>query len=197
MQQQSEYKFVTRESIVADIVAKYPDVAPILLSYGLHCVGCHVSAVDTIEAGCTTHGMNDEEIESLLRDVNEFIEQNGLSAQNKDQKQTSEIKDIELTESAIAKLKELMQKENKEGFGLKIEVVPGGCSGFVYELDFVKEAPKDDLVLEKGIKVFMTKETAEMMNGTKIDHVDGLHGSGFKIENPKAKASCGCGKSFS
>lgn len=196
MKSQTQYKFVSRESIVAEVVAKYPDVAPILLSYGLHCVGCHVSAVDTIEAGCATHGMGDEEIESLLKDVNEFIEQNGLAEEKQNKKEDMEIKEIELSENAVAKFKELMKKENKEGFGLKIEVVSGGCSGFVYELDFAKEGANDDLVLEKGIKVFMAKKTAEMMSGARIDFVDGLNGSGFKIENPSAKASCGCGKSF-
>lgn len=196
MEQQVQHKFVTRESIVADVVAKYPDVVPILLSYGLHCVGCHVSTIDTIEAGCSTHGMGDDEIDALLRDVNEFIEQNGLVNKTQE-KENAEIKPVEVTLSAVSKLKELMKKENKEGFGLRVRVVPGGCSGFSYELDFEKQPEKEDLVYDKNeIKVFIDHDSAEIMNGAKIDFVDGLHGTGFKVENPNAKSSCGCGKSF-
>ena len=65
--------FVTKDMLLMDILAKYPEVAPILMGYGLHCVGCSFSSYDTLEAGARIHGMPDDVIEMMLRDVNLIV----------------------------------------------------------------------------------------------------------------------------
>jgi iron-sulfur cluster assembly protein len=103
---------------------------------------------------------------------------------------------IELTPGAIAKVKSILA-EHKEESGLRIAVVGGGCSGFQYQMTLDREERPDDKVMEmEGLKVFVDSRSLLYLNGTKVDYIDGLNGSGFKFDNPNAKASCGCGESF-
>ena len=105
--------------------------------------------------------------------------------------------EITLTKKAADKVKELSKEEKKEGSGLKLYVFPGGCSGFQYGLDFEEKPEENDIVLEQhGVKIFVDKDSVDMLKGVKIDFVDSLQGSGFKIDNPNVGNSCGCGKSF-
>ena len=73
--QNTENQLITKNMLLMDAVSKYPEIAPILMGYGLHCVGCHFSAVDTIEAGAKIHGLDDETIELMLKDINTIIEE--------------------------------------------------------------------------------------------------------------------------
>jgi hybrid cluster-associated redox disulfide protein len=66
---------ITKDMLMNDIIEKYPQVAPILMGYGLHCVGCHFSSFDTLENGIKIHGMDEETFEMLLKDVNSLIEE--------------------------------------------------------------------------------------------------------------------------
>lgn len=66
---------ISRESKIGDVVKEYPDAAQIMLSYGLHCVGCHVASWETIEQGCRGHGMPEEMIDELVEEVNAFIDE--------------------------------------------------------------------------------------------------------------------------
>jgi len=103
-----------------------------------------------------------------------------------------------LTDKAISKVKELLVAENKEGFGLRVAVRGGGCSGFQYGLTFENAASPNDQVIEfDGLKVYVDAMSNMYLEGVNIDYVDGLNGSGFKIENPNATGTCGCGHSFS
>lgn len=103
---------------------------------------------------------------------------------------------ITLTPEAISKVKSILA-ERKEESGLRIAVVGGGCSGFQYQMTLDKEPHEDDKVLDlDGLTVYVDARSLSYLNGTKVDYVDGLSGSGFKFENPNAKASCGCGESF-
>jgi iron-sulfur cluster assembly protein len=105
---------------------------------------------------------------------------------------------LELTERAATKVKQLMKAESKEGFGLRVAVRGGGCSGFQYGLTYEKDQKPNDHVLEMhGVKVYVDAMSNPFLDGVKIDYVDSLSGSGFKIENPKSTGSCGCGASFS
>ena len=104
---------------------------------------------------------------------------------------------IEITESAANKLKEyigagLPEKDSS----LRIKVVGGGCSGLRYELAF--DINKEDDFIEEahGVKVIIDEKSALYMLGTELDFVDSLMESGFKINNPNAQNSCGCGESF-
>lgn len=105
---------------------------------------------------------------------------------------------VEVTERAVSKVKSLLESEKKTGFGLRIAVQGGGCSGFQYGLTFEDTARPDDKVLEfNGLKVFIDAMSQPYLNGTTVDYVESLQGSGFKINNPNATSSCGCGDSFS
>lgn len=104
---------------------------------------------------------------------------------------------VTLTENAVVKYKELTSKNNKENFGLKFYVFPGGCSGYKYGMDFVEKAGENDIIYEeRGIKIFIDKDSVPLLSGVKIDYLDTLQNSGFKISNPNSKGTCGCGSSF-
>lgn len=105
---------------------------------------------------------------------------------------------VTITEKASQKAKAFMQAEKKEGFGLRLYVTGGGCSGFKYGMAFEEKEVEDDTVVEmNGIKLFIDPYSAPMLKDTQIDYNDGLEGTGFSIKNPNAKSTCGCGQSFS
>ena len=114
---------------------------------------------------------------------------------------TQEIADqpiLKLTDQAIQQVKTILARENMEGYGLRVAVVSGGCSGFSYGLDFEKQERPGDLVLTMdGVKVYLDQTSAKYFTGTVIDYVSGLQESGFKFNNPNVKSTCGCGTSFS
>ena len=106
--------------------------------------------------------------------------------------------ELKLTEKAVQQVKALLARENLDGYGLRVAVTSGGCSGFSYGLDFEKETKPGDVVLEiDGLKVYMNESSAKHLKGTTIDYVSGLQGTGFKFINPNATSTCGCGTSFS
>ncbi|MBS3097094.1 iron-sulfur cluster assembly accessory protein [Candidatus Woesearchaeota archaeon] len=103
---------------------------------------------------------------------------------------------VALTEKAANKVKALLEKENKQGYGLRVGVVPGGCSSYMYDIGLEKEPKNDDVVIEeKGVKVFINPASIEFMKGSTVDYIDALTNAGFKINNPNVKTSCGCGHS--
>ena len=105
---------------------------------------------------------------------------------------------VDVTPKAAEKLKEFMKLEKKEGYGLRIAVMPGGCSGYQTTLTFEQNPLSSDIQLEMhGVKVFVDKMSEQFVSGSTIDYVEGLHGSGFSIQNPNVKSGCGCGASQS
>jgi len=120
---------------------------------------------------------------------------NKTTLKNKMQQQTKEII-VTLTEKAAEKAKSLLKKEGKEGHGLRVGVVPGGCSSYMYEIGFEKAPKAKDIVIEeKGVKIFINPESISFMKGSTVDYKDSLSNAGFKINNPNVKTSCGCGHS--
>jgi iron-sulfur cluster assembly accessory protein len=103
---------------------------------------------------------------------------------------------ITVTETAAAKIKELMS-QGAEEYGLRMRVVGGGCSGLQYQMG-LEEAPtpNDKVVTSNGIKIFIDLKSALYLAGAEVDYLNGLMQSGFKITNPNAKTTCGCGQSF-
>jgi iron-sulfur cluster assembly accessory protein len=105
---------------------------------------------------------------------------------------------LQITESAVAKVKQLLAAEQKEGYGLRVAVQGGGCSGFQYGLTWENESKQNDQIMELGgLKVYVDAMSGMYLDEVTIDYVDGLQGSGFQIGNPKATGTCGCGSSFS
>lgn len=104
---------------------------------------------------------------------------------------------IQVTEKAKAKVSEIMAQENKAGTGLRVQVMGGGCSGFQYGLTFAEASGPADLVVDCGsFKIYVDPVSSQYLENATVDYIDGLNGSGFKIENPEAKSTCGCGSSF-
>lgn len=105
---------------------------------------------------------------------------------------------VTLTPKAVEMVKEAIQKEGLAGWGIRIGVVGGGCSGFQYSMDFEKEPKDGDVNLEQdGVHVFVDPMSSMYLQGVTIDYVIGLQGAGFKFNNPNARTTCGCGSSFS
>jgi len=105
---------------------------------------------------------------------------------------------IHLTDSALNAVRSAISSASEPASGLRIKVQTGGCAGFKYMMGLVDEAEADDTVIEHdGVKVFVDMHSHEHLVGMTIDFVVALEGSGFTFDNPNAKASCGCGKSFS
>ena len=180
-------QLITKDMTIGDVVAKYPACIEALQSAGVHCVGCHVSYHETLEQGFKGHGMSDEEVDMVIAKLNIAVEEGKLD----------DGKEFIVTNKAAEKLIEVLKENNKEGSGLRVELVPGGCSGFQYGLELDDSTTDLDLVFEdKGVKIIVSKENIQFLKGAKIDYVDSLQGGGFKISNPNAHDSCGCGQSF-
>ncbi len=105
---------------------------------------------------------------------------------------------ITITEKAAVKVKEIADAEALGGQGLRLRVVGGGCAGFSYDLYFEdKIGDMDEQFESNGVKLYIDPMSYQYLEGTEIDYVEGLHGAGFKFNNPNSKGSCGCGSSFS
>ena len=106
---------------------------------------------------------------------------------------------LSVTEPAAEEIKKFMSGEEglPETAGLRVRVVPGGCSGFQYSLNIEEESRQGDFILdEKGVRLFVDMFSAQYLNGVAIDYVTNMMGSGFTFTNPNATGSCGCGSSF-
>ena len=102
-----------------------------------------------------------------------------------------------VTPKAAQMVKTIMKNEGKENAGLRVTVMPGGCAGYTYGLDFAEKAENEDIVLEiEGLKIFINEDIQPLISGAKLDFVESLQGAGFVLDNPNASSSCGCGKSF-
>lgn len=105
---------------------------------------------------------------------------------------------VNITDPAAGKIKELLEQEDNPEYGLRLQVVGGGCSGFQYRLAFDDQIADDDEVVDHdGIKVIVDPLSARYVEGANIDYVETEMGAGFKVENPNVESTCGCGHSFS
>ncbi len=105
---------------------------------------------------------------------------------------------VQLTDTAIGKIQEFMKEHGAgEEAGLRVAVLPGGCSGFQYGLN-IEDAPEeeDEILKLHGVRIFVDPFSAQYLEGVQIDYVQSLMGSGFSFTNPSAAGGCGCGSSF-
>lgn len=108
-----------------------------------------------------------------------------------------EIQTITLTSSAAQAVRDLLAKRNLEGYALRVFVSGGGCSGIQYGMALEANIRPTDITSEcEGVKVVVDDISINYLRGATIDYVDNAMGSGFKIENPNAMSSCGCGSSY-
>ncbi len=102
------------------------------------------------------------------------------------------------TDSAVAKVSELISEEGNAELKLRIYVSGGGCSGFEYGFAFDDAVNEDDFCIERnGVSLLVDAMSMQYLNGAEIGYEDGLEGSRFIIKNPNATTTCGCGSSFS
>jgi iron-sulfur cluster assembly accessory protein len=105
--------------------------------------------------------------------------------------------DLSVTDAARARLAALMATEDRSRF-LRVAVRPGGCSGFSYEMYFDDAAVDSDVRVDlDGMAVVVDATSAPLLDGATVDFLDTLTGGGFRIDNPSASRTCGCGQSFS
>ncbi len=106
---------------------------------------------------------------------------------------------INVTPIAVSEVKKFMEEQGtaESKAGLRVAVLPGGCSGFQYGLNIEDEAQEDDDVLVcNGVRVFIDPFSAQYLDGVEIDYVTTMMGAGFTFKNPNATGGCGCGSSF-
>ena len=105
---------------------------------------------------------------------------------------------VSLTDTAITKVREILEMQDPKPAGLRISVVGGGCSGFSYSMAFeTSPGLMDKVYTFEDLKVFIDQASLLYLDGARVDYVESLEGSGFKFENPNVKSTCGCGSSFS
>lgn len=105
---------------------------------------------------------------------------------------------ITLTDKAITELKDLMASQEKTDAALRVWVAGGGCSGLSYGMALDDGEPEegDNVYTQDNVKVYVDPLSLQYMDGSTVDYVDDVLGGGFKIDNPNAVQSCGCGSSF-
>jgi iron-sulfur cluster assembly accessory protein len=104
---------------------------------------------------------------------------------------------VTISERAARRIGEILRSE-PSGAMLRLSVLGGGCSGFQYQFDVERDKAEDDITIDRGgVTLLVDSVSLQYLAGSEIDFVDDLIGASFKVNNPKAKASCGCGTSFS
>jgi len=179
---------IVREMTIEEIFKRFPNksqkLAQEMTNAGLHCAGCSAATWETIETGMYGHGFSDEAIDRLLRKLNEILEEK------------EDLTTITLTKRAAKKFLEILEEEEKLGWGVRLGEKAAGCNGFEYFLDYSEKAKHGDAVFEsEGIQIHVQQTMLERLLGCVIDYVDGLNGAGFKISNPNVKSSCACSHS--
>jgi iron-sulfur cluster assembly accessory protein len=101
---------------------------------------------------------------------------------------------IHLTEKAAERIKGTLRRDGLVGYGVRVGVAGGGCSGFQYQLTFEERPQPDDIVWQlSGLRIFVDGPSQDHLRGVTLDYVTGLHAAGFKFINPNPSRSCGCG----
>jgi iron-sulfur cluster assembly protein len=104
-----------------------------------------------------------------------------------------------LTDRAVEEVRKFMSAEQvpAETAGLRVSVLPGGCSGFKYSLNIEERSLEDDAVMDvNGVRLFVDGVSMQYLNGVTVDYVTSMQGSGFTFHNPNSTGGCGCGSSF-
>ena len=189
---------ITKDTTIANVVSENPKHATLLTEimtgFGIHCVGCGASTFETLEQGILGHGFSEDQLNSLIVDLNKAVADNPVESTPAVQVQDF---DLTLTDAALNKVRETMKQREKENSILRVSAQAGGCSGFLYDLAFTDSPSDADLNFKKeDVNIAVDKNSMDQLNGMEIDFVDTLNESGFKFSNPNASQACGCGKSF-
>lgn len=102
---------------------------------------------------------------------------------------------ISLSDNAVHKIKQLVSEQGEQA-GLRVKVVGGGCSGLQYRMEIDAAKERDKIFERDGARLIVDKKSFLYLNGSELDYAEELMSSGFRVVNPNAKRSCGCGESF-
>lgn len=179
---------ITGDMLISEVVEKYPEVIDTLLSYDVHCVGCHVSSFESLHDGLIGHGKSESVVEQIIVKLNEVVKANHVEVEEKI------VPDLTITPVAAAKIEGFCAGDVSKG--LRISISAGGCGGKKYEFDIEMKHDEDYEFLRDAARVFVAKDALVKMNGSILDFKDSLSDAGFRITNPMASSTCGCGTSF-
>ena len=179
---------ISRAMTISQVLELHPKAADIMQQFGLHCFGCSINVLETLEQGILGHGMPQSTLDELLNALN-----SDLTQFHKDLKE----KGISLSEKAALKIVEIAQMEGRKQYGIRVKIMKGGgcCKSATYSMDFENAAEKGDKILgfHHGVTLFLGKDCFEKMRGSTIDYIVSYEAEGFKIENPNVeKDGCGC-----
>lgn len=164
-------QIVTRDWTVAEIVGQYPQTAEVLSEYGLHCFGCHVSAIESIEEGCRGHGFPEEDIDLLIADVNDAIAHTPARPQT-----------LTITKEAALDIKEIATKEKATEQGLSVQANKDGS----FYMEFHEK-------IEEGEKEFMHEEVPDVKIWASVLTLQRIGGAVIMLKEGKFKLEVGEG----
>ncbi|MDP3976004.1 MAG: DUF1858 domain-containing protein [bacterium] len=178
---------VHKNMLIGEVVELFPEATDIMLSYGLHCVGCHANAFETLEQGMLGHGFRDEDLNSLIQELNDFVLDKHGPAKKREPASGSENMTLKVTEKAFKKIAEIAKKEEKHGWPLRISGRYSGPQKVTYSMNFDQDVHEYDKVFEfknGQIKIVLDRLQYDRLNGIKVDFVKRKDTEGFRIEQP-------------
>ena len=173
---------------------RYPPLVDILQETGLQLVGCSLPLEMSLKRFFKTQGFPSTMLDTSLSQLNVAIEELHTQLDTDDV-----IGNISITDMAAEKITQFLKQKNELDAGLRITVVPGGCSGYQYYLKVDKARERYDAVFsKKGAHVIVAKADLPLVNDSVLDFKDSLTvgGGGFMLDNPNARSTCACGQSF-
>lgn len=175
-----------KDMTVGEVVSLFPGAADILMGYGLHCVGCHANAYETVEQGVMGHGYSEEDLENLMEDINEAYLDEQEGVERKPLPKEADDMEIEVTDAALEQIKKIAADDQKESWPLRIEAQSAGPK-LRYSMNFID--PKETTISDKGfsfgsVKIVIDKKLYHKLNGLEIDYVQEENRAGFKMNNP-------------
>lgn len=180
---------VTKEMTIGDAIKAFPEIAEVMLGYGLQCVGCAINPYETIEQGARGHGMDDMMIGDMLKQINFMVTK----------EPDYELNPLGLTISPIAldMLKEMAETEGRDE--VKVEVTAKQTDhGIEYGLDFADAAKDEQKEYDwQGIKVFISDESLQLVNPSVLDYLTMKGEEGFKFISLNKEERCACNKPMS
>lgn len=193
-------KPITKHTNFGEMLGDYnhPRIAQLLREYGLSMKSCSTNLNSSIESVFRALNLNASKISEAVGGLNVIIEEEGLDKHGAALSTVVLASDFTISTRAAQKIAYFVEKNgfSSDEYGLRLRVVPGGCSGNQYFLSIDKQKESDITLEKKGAKVFMDKTALQELKGGGIEYNEDLMSSGFKIDNPNASKLCFCGKSF-